>query len=193
MHREKDHVRDIAEPDGFVSYARQDAPFVRRLVADLARRGVQLWWDQNLTPGSNWQRGIEVALTRARFVLFIASVASSTSEWVRHETVAAQPAGTLTIPLIIDDSGPAAIPDVLRDIQWVDFRENYEGALERLLAALPSSARTAQPVEELPETSKGYVFLSYAEEDAPFVEPTLKPTLVGTSRNGVSAVGPQWH
>jgi hypothetical protein len=176
-----EQVRDNVDPDGFVSYARRDAPFVRRLVADLARRGVQLWWDQNLVPGSNWQRGIESALGRARFVLFIASEASSTSEWVRSETAAAQRAGTLTIPLIIDDTGPAAIPEALREIQWVDFRDNYEGALERLLEALPGTARSAQPVEELPETSKGYVFLSYAEEDAPFVEDVLKPTLSGRS------------
>ena len=54
-----------ARSAGFISYARRDEQFVRRLVADLAARGVQLWYDQHLLPGSDWQRGIEQALNAA--------------------------------------------------------------------------------------------------------------------------------
>lgn len=166
-----------ARSAGFISYARRDEQFVRRLVADLAARGVQLWYDQHLLPGSDWQRGIEQALNAASFVLFVASEASSTSDWVRHEIVAAQTSGTLTIPVVIDDQGPAAIPEELNAIQWVDFRQDYGAALLLLLNALPRAARAGEPVRELPQASQGYAFLSFAEEDSGFVQETLKPVL----------------
>jgi hypothetical protein len=166
----------------FVSYARRDSPFVERLVTDLASHGIQLWWDRNLAGGENWREAIEQVLAEARIVLFVASEASASSEWVRQETFAALRSGTVVLPVIVDDAGPAAIPDEFRDIQWVDFRQDYQQGLRHLLDALRyEGVRLDTPVKPLPQQSKGYVFLSYAEEDRNFVKETLEPLL--TSRH----------
>lgn len=53
--------------------------------------------------------------------------------------------------------------------QWVDFRSGYDDALRRLLTAL-HSFRSERSFPTGQKKSKGYVFLSYAEEDAIFVD-----------------------
>ena len=65
-------------------------------------------------------------------------------------------------------------------IQTLDFHEDYQSALRKLLQALPTYLQSTGPVAVPAQRSKGYAFLSYAEEDADFVHDTLTPVL--TSR-----------
>jgi TIR domain-containing protein len=77
--------------------------------------------------------------------------------------------GTQVIPLIVDDQGERDLPPSLAVFQWVDFRSGYDDALQKLIAAL-QSFRKERPLPTSQKKSKGYVFLSYAEEDASFVD-----------------------
>ena len=72
------------------------------------------------------------------------------------------------IPIIIDDEGDANLPLPLREIQWVDFRGPFEPALHSLLNGI-RSLQGPSPVETPKAKSKGYVFISYADEDSEFV------------------------
>jgi hypothetical protein len=77
--------------------------------------------------------------------------------------------GTPVVPLILDDVGERELPEFLRVFQWVDFRAGYDEALGSLVAAL-QPFRGEQPIGASTKKAKGYVFLSYAEEDASFVD-----------------------
>ena len=62
------------------------------------------------------------------------------------------------------------MPPPLAPIQWLDFRRDYNAAVRSLLSALPRTVREVRPVKAKPARAKGYVFLSYAEEDTQFIE-----------------------
>jgi len=73
------------------------------------------------------------------------------------------------IRIVIDDEGASNLPLPLRQVQWADFRGDYSIAFQQLLDEI----RFLQQPESIvrPEIkSKGYVFISYADEDAQFVE-----------------------
>jgi hypothetical protein len=161
----------MTAPYAFISYARHDNVFVDKLAADLQQEGVRVWRDtEQIQPGQQWQRAIEDALTKAVALLYVSSQQFRGSSWMQAELLAFFRAGKLVIPVIIDDAGEQALPNELRQFQWVDFRKSYEAALATLLSVFPPSVKSTTAVTAAEKQSKGYVFISYAEEDSDFVE-----------------------
>ncbi len=154
----------------FISYSREDREFVDHLQEDLRKAGVSTWQDtKEIAPGENWRTAIEDSLRQASAMLYVASSRSASSHWMARELEAVFSRGTRVIPLVLDDQGERGLPAFLREIQWVDFRPGYEEALDQLLTAL-HSFRAELPVAPAAQKAKDYVFLSYAEEDASFVD-----------------------
>lgn len=71
--------------DVFLSYKREDAAKVRRLVDALRDGGIDVWWDEDIPPSAPWEATIEKALADARTVLLCWSPESVKSENVRSE------------------------------------------------------------------------------------------------------------
>lgn len=158
----------------FISYSREDRSFVDRLSQDLRRGGVTTWQDtKEIAAGENWRLAIERSLREAPVLLYVASAHSVSSQWMSRELGAALRRGARIIPVILDDHGEQGLPTLLRDFQWVDFRNAYDEALVRLLVVL-QPLRSKWPVEQRKAQAKGYVFLSYAEEDASFADDIKK-------------------
>jgi hypothetical protein len=154
----------------FISYSREDREFVDRLQEDLRKAGVNTWQDtKEIAPGENWRTAIEESLLRASAILHVGSSRSASSRWMAKELEAVFSRGARVIPLILDDEGERNLPAFLREIQWVDFRPGYEWGLDQLVRAL-HSFRSEGPVAPATQKAKGYIFLSYAEEDASFVD-----------------------
>lgn len=153
----------------FISYSREDRGFVSRLAADLRGVGVATWTDlENISPGADWQKEIEGALLRAGVLLYVASENSVSSRWMDTELRAFLRGRGRIIPVVIDETGAERLPDPLRDIQWADFRTDYQEALRSLLDGI-RTLQGATPIPEARQRSKGFVFISYAVEDAQFV------------------------
>lgn len=154
----------------FISYSREDRAFVDRLSKDLRLGGIKTWQDTTeIAPGENWREAIEQSLRQASAMLYVASARSATSLWMSKELQAVFSRGARVIPLIVDDQGERDLPAFLRAFQWVDFRASYKEALAQLLVAL-RQFQAAQPIAPAKQQAKGYIFLSYAEEDASFVD-----------------------
>lgn len=131
---------------------------------------METWTDvENIAAGENWQSKIEEGLLQARVLLYVASRNTSTSEWVNQELRAFMRGPGRIIPLIIDDDGPAAIPEPLQQFQWADFRSEFDDAFYSLLTAL-HEVQGAESLAKARFISRGYVFISYAYQDASFVE-----------------------
>jgi hypothetical protein len=159
----------MSSPYVFISYSRQDRQFVERLSRELQLAGIQTWIDtQNISAGANWQQEIEKGLLKADVLLYVASSQASSSAWIELELQAFLKGSGRIIPLIIDDAGSTSMPPSLQTIQWVDFRQDFQSAVRQLLAGI-QGLRGDSPVEAPKEKSKGYVFISYASEDAEFV------------------------
>ena len=67
------------EPYIFVSYAHADAATVYPLLLDLRDRGVNIWYDEGIEPGSKWREELSSAIENAEKVLFVASKKSIAS------------------------------------------------------------------------------------------------------------------
>ncbi len=168
---------------GTAAYTRRDCEFVEKLSHDLREAGIRFWRDtEQIHPGQQWQRAIEDALDDAVALLYVSSKHSRRSGWVEAELSANLLANKLVIPIIIDNVGETELPIPLRHIQWVDFRQPYDITLNKLLSAFPEFVKTFSTLASVRQRSKGYVFISYTEEDSDFVE-TLREFL-GTREYG---------
>ena len=154
----------------FISYAHDDHSFVDKLTRDLRADGINPWVAINeITPGANWQKSIKEGLQNSSVVLFISSGRSAASQWVATEINLAMVQGKQVIPLILDDAGAQRLPHQFQNFKWIDFRPGYDDALKTLLDAL-QPLQKEKPVSTPKRKTKGYIFLSYAEEDSSFVD-----------------------
>jgi hypothetical protein len=154
----------------FISYSRQDRQFVEALTARLREAGVRTWTDlDNIAAGKDWAQEIDRGLLEATALIYVASKNSAQSHWMDREYTTFLERAKKVIPVVIDDDGPTNLPSPLRRIQWVDFRGPFEPALQLLLEGL-RDLRSSAPLAATKPKSKGYVFISYADEDSDFVQ-----------------------
>ncbi|MGJ3240780.1 MAG: TIR domain-containing protein [Anaerolineae bacterium] len=69
----------------FISYARKDNDYVYTLARELRRIGLDIWIDQDIEPGANWDKTIESALAHCDKMLLIVSPDAMRSENVQDE------------------------------------------------------------------------------------------------------------
>src|SRR5262249_9184032 len=70
----------------FLSYPREDTAMMERIRDDLRSKGLTVWTDENLKPGtSSWKDAIEKAIENAGCVVVILSPDAKQSEWVKKE------------------------------------------------------------------------------------------------------------
>src|SRR5437763_9053550 len=81
--------------DVFISYKREDAARVRKVVAALREAALDVWWDEDIPPSAPWEATIEKALADAKAVIVCWSPASVASENVRSEARVAREDGRL--------------------------------------------------------------------------------------------------
>jgi TIR domain/TPR repeat len=89
-------------PDVFVSYARKNRPVAERLAEGLSASGLQVWWDSDLTAGSEFAAVIEAKLLGAAVVIVLWSADSVRSSFVRDECSRALKQDKL-LPVRIED------------------------------------------------------------------------------------------
>ncbi len=93
---------DAAAPDVFISYARKNRPVAEQLAEGLSASGLQVWWDSDLTAGSEFAAVIETKLLGAAVVIVMWSADSVRSSFVRDESSRALKHDKL-LPVRIED------------------------------------------------------------------------------------------
>lgn len=138
------------KPIVFLSYCREDKPTVKELHDELEANGVDVWWDDHLLPGQDWEFEIQQAMERSDRVVLCLSTALLTrdesgvypelSDAIERYRKCA-PGRILLIPVRLDD---CAIPPVkidgtrmLKNLQCVDlFGPDRAANFKRLLQAI---------------------------------------------------------
>ncbi|MGD9729008.1 MAG: toll/interleukin-1 receptor domain-containing protein [Nitrospiraceae bacterium] len=124
----------------FLSYAKEDAGFVRHLSKSLLKDGVMTWFDEkDLRPGDKWKLKIDQAMESADYVVvFLSSSSTKKTGYFQKELRRAleqqelRPEGLrYVIPVLIDDCEP---PSALREFHWL--RLDGDGWYQQLLAAI---------------------------------------------------------
>jgi hypothetical protein len=71
-----DKMVEMLKKHIFISYVREDAAEVARLVGDLEARSESIWWDQMILPGQNWKHQIQLAIRESFAAIVCLSPAS---------------------------------------------------------------------------------------------------------------------
>lgn len=161
----------------FISYARKDHFFVDRLRGDLRRAGIDYWIDrEGLSPGTpSWERAIRDALRGCESVLWIVSPDSFESPYMRDEISIALLYRRRIYPVFAKgDNWLECVPLGKGEIQYIDARTDYDGALKRIIEALSAAVSPyvmpEEPIPELPgdaEPRNPYKGLNaFTEKDA---------------------------
>jgi len=138
--------------DVFVSYANQDKDRVERLVTALDAEGWNVFWDQDIPPGKEWESWILPRLEAAAVIIPVWSTLSVKSRYVKQEADIAHKRGVL-VPVTIDDVEP---PFGFRHLQALNLMPWFAaggGALPPLLKTtiqgMLSGAQTAFPAPDV--------------------------------------------
>jgi len=147
----------------FISYSRADTAPQHKIVAELRKRGVNVWVDtENLVPGSPaWEREIEKSIRGASGIIVLLSPESNNSAWVRREISFAEENDKRIFPVLIHGDENDSVPLRLSSHQRVDLRRNYDKNLDELANALKDhlgvtainrkiNGRISQPVAAAP-------------------------------------------
>jgi hypothetical protein len=145
--------------DIFISYKKEDAGRVIRMVEALRADGFDVWWDHGIKAGSEWDRSIHKELYAAKVVIAIWSDASVAAPWVKEEATVGKNRGVL-VPAKIDDVDPPLgfmmiqAADLVdwhgdrSDPRWVHFLDAIRGVLNggaALASAAPSGFTSRVP------------------------------------------------
>jgi hypothetical protein len=128
----------------FVSYSRVDHEFVDRLVRTLESAGHEVFYDQYMAVGESFVQQLSDAVETAEVVLLVLSPDYLESAWARTEWQLALVGDVekkrRVIPLLVRD---CQLPGLLRTIPSIDFRDDYDAAIARLLSELGTSSDDA--------------------------------------------------
>lgn len=101
----------------FLSYSRTDLLLAEGLARTLTDLGVEVWWDQRLLPGEDWQEEIRAALARADAAVILITPASLHSSLARAEWQQAIAATDRVLPILAGDADYSDLPPEVRHIQ----------------------------------------------------------------------------
>lgn len=125
--------------DLFISYAREDKEFVRRLHEALKQRGRQTWVDwEGIPPTAEWLDEIFGAIDASQALVFVISPASVASGVCAKELQHAVAHNKRLIPLVRNEADNHEIPESLRELNWIFIRErdDFDVALATLIDAI---------------------------------------------------------
>ena len=141
--------------DIFISYKKEDAGRVIRMVEALRAEGFDVWWDHGIQAGSEWDRSIHKELYAAKVVIAIWSKASVAAPWVKEEATVGKNRGVL-LPAKIDEVDPPLGFMMIQAADLVGWRGDRDdqrwifflGAVRSILrggSALAAEAPVRQP------------------------------------------------
>ncbi|MBK9746761.1 MAG: toll/interleukin-1 receptor domain-containing protein [Chloroflexi bacterium] len=154
----------------FVSYSRHDRKKFNldQVFNDLRAAGVPLWLvPDDVPPGIDWKDVKDDAIAGSEGLIYFSSRHINRTPVIDLELWTARRMSKPVFPVLLAGE-PEYLPELYR-ADYIDFREDYAAGLKALIARLPKEDLSAKPVKKTAPKSKGYVFISYAEEDTAFV------------------------
>lgn len=127
--------------DIFISYKKEDAGRVVRIVEALRAEGFSVWWDHGITPGAQWDQTIQKQLDEAKAVVAVWSRLSRDAPWVKEESGVGKNRGIL-VPIRIDDVEPPLGFGLIQAVDLIDWSGDvkdprwvhFTGALQAVMS-----------------------------------------------------------
>src|SRR5215510_11395389 len=123
------------QPGPFISYAREDQDFVRKLYDTLLKRGRDAWVDWEIFPASEWMREVRAAIDAAPGVIFLISPDSIVSSVCRQELDYALAQHKRLVPVVCRDVDADKVDESLRKLNWIFVldRNELDQKIEQLI------------------------------------------------------------
>jgi hypothetical protein len=127
-----------AQYDVFLSYSHRDGRIMRLVSAHLRARGLSVWTDHDIIPGTpSWIRAIDAAIQASAQMVVLATPNSKVG-FVEKEVLMAQAYKVPIVPLLCQGDERTAIMLPLQGVQYLDCRDE-----SRLRTGLHQLARHA--------------------------------------------------
>ena len=128
----------------FVSYSRADREFVQRVNLSLKETDKDVWIDwEDIPATAEWMAEIFSAIAAADSFVFVLSPESIKSATCLEELARAVELNKRLIPILCRNVNPDAVPESIRRLQWIDFRQETD-FLRGYAAGLGASRRSEQ-------------------------------------------------
>ncbi len=163
----------------FVSYSRYDRqsdPTINRLLDDLRAAGVKLWLIPDDAPPGDWRELATERIIGSDGLLYLYSRGLKSTPQIRREITVAQRSGQPVYVVGLNQEIAAQLPEMITETTFIPLYADYDAGLQELLRIVTPDVRGKAQVVPAAPKSKGYVFISYAEENTEFVE-TLRAFL----------------
>jgi WD40 repeat protein len=123
----------------FVSYAREDQPFVRKLHEALDRRQRDTWVDwEGIFPTEEWMAKIRSAIDSAQAFVFVISPDSVASRVCGEEIDHAAKQNKRIIPIVAKEVKAGSVHPAVAKLNWLRFLESddFDTQVDALIAAM---------------------------------------------------------
>jgi hypothetical protein len=129
----------------FVSYARDDRDRVLPILQDLIELGFQLWWDEEIPGGVDWQGVLNRRIHNCQSMLVFVTNRSAQSRYVAQEIRIAHDSGKPFVSIRLDGTAlPSEFETVLARYQMLDIAvEGFTVELARAMHLLTAPAAGA--------------------------------------------------
>jgi hypothetical protein len=115
----------------FLSYSHKDRFFAELLQLKLESEGVNVWRDRtSLRAGEQWRSAIDVGVSEASIIIFVASNASCESHYVTYEWASGMGKGKPVLPIIIED---CSWHPKIEPLQYLDFRQHDQSSWQQVV------------------------------------------------------------
>lgn len=139
-------------PHVFISYSRKDETYARAIADQLLARGFDVWLDDRIDYGDNWELAIFKAIDGCAAFVVIMSPNSYASMWVRRECQHAEKRHKPPFPLLLEGE---EFPGYGLT-QYIDVRDQSlpgEDFYQRLAQHAPRRGGRGIEVSDLPSTA----------------------------------------
>ncbi|TFH38545.1 MAG: toll/interleukin-1 receptor domain-containing protein [ANME-2 cluster archaeon] len=137
----------LKEPIVFLSYAREDELYAKKIFNNLKKNGVEVWADfdnASLPPGSKWEPAIKTSIKKSSYFLAILSSKSVTKKgFFQKELVIAlnivdefPEQDIFIIPVRLDECYPSH--EKLKEFSWVDMFPSWDDGINKILSTVKS-------------------------------------------------------
>ncbi|MEO0983775.1 MAG: toll/interleukin-1 receptor domain-containing protein [Pseudomonadota bacterium] len=139
--------------DIFISYKKEDAGRVVRIVEGLRQEGFSVWWDHGIAPGSQWDQTIQRELNDAKCVVAVWSELSISAPWVKEEAGVGKSRNAL-VPIRIDDVEPPLGFGLIQAADLWDWDGDIEDPHWDFFIESIRAVMTGEPVKGLEKPAK---------------------------------------
>jgi hypothetical protein len=108
-----------ATKHAFISYGREDASYVHRLVEHLVAANISAWLDDNVECGAAWEAVVCDRIDTCFALIVVMSHHAAGSTWVTNEVTRAQRRNKPILPLLLSGDGLFR----LGHLQYVDVTD----------------------------------------------------------------------